>query len=166
MRNARVVSIQITANHGEPLHEVKEARAVDHMGLEGDRHFGRGDGRGYTRDVTLVEVETLEAIEREQGVKMHYGDSRRNIVTAGIALNHMIGREFCIGEVLLRGQKLCEPCSYLRSKIGKEKGDGLVHRGGLRAYIVKGGTIRIGDEIQECEPALVFAGAAGCEGDQ
>ncbi len=166
MRNARVVSIQIAARSGEPLHEVKEARAVEHMGLEGDRHFGRGDAPGYTRDLTLIEVETLEAVERDLGIKMHYGDGRRNIVTSGIALNHMIGREFRIGDVLLRGQKLCEPCSDLRAIIGKKAGDALIHRGGLRAYIVKGGTIRIGDEIHECEPALVFAGAGGCEDDE
>jgi MOSC domain-containing protein YiiM len=163
MRNARVVSIQIAAKRGEPLHEVKEVRAVEGTGLEGDRHFGRGDGPGYTRDITLVEVETLEAIERELGIKMHYGDSRRNIVTSGIALNHMIGREFRVGDVLLRGQKLCEPCNYLRGKIGKRVGYALVHRAGLRAYIVKGGTIRIGDEIHECSPALVFAGTGDCE---
>ena len=163
MRNARVVSIQIAAKRGEPLHEVKEVRAVEGMGLEGDRHFRRGDGRGCTRDVTLIELETLEAVERELGVKMHYGDPRRNIVTAGIALNHMIGREFRVGGVLLRGQKLCEPCEYLRGRVGKRVGDALVHRAGLRAQIVRGGIIRIGAEIHECEPALVFAGVGDCE---
>jgi MOSC domain-containing protein YiiM len=167
MRNARVVSIQIAAGRGEPLHEVKEVRAVEGKGLEGDRHFGRGDAAGYTRDITLIERETLEALERDHHIKLRLGDSRRNIVTHGIALNHMIGREFRIGDVLLRGQKLCEPCEDLRAIIGNPAGDALVHRAGLRAYIVRGGVIRIGDEIHECAPALVFAGEGGCEdGDE
>jgi len=163
MRKARVVSIQIAARRGEPLQEVNQVRAVEGQGLEGDRHFGRGDAPGYTRDLTLIESETLEALERDHHIKLRRGDSRRNIVTAGISLNHMIGREFRIGEVLLRGDKLCEPCEDLRGHIGDPAGDALIHRAGLRARIVKGGLIRIGDEIHECAPALVFAGAAGCE---
>ena len=163
MRKARVVSIQIAANRGEPLHEVNEVRAVPGKGLEGDRHFGRGDAPAYSRDLTLIESETLEALERDHHIKLRRGDSRRNIVTSGISLNHMIGREFRLGEVLVRGEKLCEPCDHLASLIGKPAFQALIHRAGLRARIVKGGLVRIGDEIHECEPALVFAGAAGCD---
>ena len=77
------------------------------------------------------------------------GNSRRNIVTKGVALNHLVGREFRVGEVTLRGIRLCEPCGHLEELTQKGVMQALVHRGGLRAQILIDGTIRVGDTIQE-----------------
>ena len=73
--------------------------------------------------------------------------SRRNIITQGIALNHLVEQEFRIGDVVLRGTRLCEPCAHLEKLTVKGALRGLIHRGGLRAEIVKGGIIRVGDPI-------------------
>jgi MOSC domain-containing protein YiiM len=98
--------------------------------------------------VTLIEIEAIEALERDYGVKLSPGDARRNIVTRGVALNHLVGKEFRVGEVVLRGIRLCEPCQHLVQLTGQEKVlPGLVHRGGLRAQVVKGGVIRVGDAV-------------------
>jgi MOSC domain-containing protein YiiM len=105
--------------------------------------------------VTLIEIEAIEALERDYGVKLSPGDARRNIVTRGVALNHLVGKEFRVGEAVLRGIRLCEPCQHLVRLTGQEKVlPGLVHRGGLRAQVVKGGVIRVGD--------AVFQERAGC----
>ena len=75
-------------------------------------------------------------------------DSRRNILTEGIALNHLVGREFQIGEARLLGVRLCEPCAYPEQMTTAGIREALVHRGGgLRAAIVNGGTVRPGDSI-------------------
>jgi MOSC domain-containing protein YiiM len=66
-----------------------------------------------------------------------------------MALNHLVGREFQIGDVRLRGLKLCEPCSHLQQLTGKPMIKALLHRGGLRAEILIGGTIKPGDRITE-----------------
>jgi MOSC domain-containing protein YiiM len=66
-----------------------------------------------------------------------------------VPLNHLVGREFQIGEVRLRGMRLCEPCDYLEGLTTKGVLAGLIHRGGLRADIVSGGIIRVGDTIAE-----------------
>ena len=131
---------------------VDAVRAVAARGLEGDRYFQRAgtfsETPGTGREVTLIEAEALEAARRDHGVDLGPGATRRNIVTSGVALNHLVGREFTVGEVLLRGVRLCEPCAHM-ARLSGAKGAvrALIHRGGLRANVVRGGTIRTGDPI-------------------
>jgi MOSC domain-containing protein YiiM len=131
---------------------INEVRAVTGKGLEGDRYFLRtgtySPKHEPAREVTLIEIEAIDALERDYGVKLGPGDARRNIVTRGVALNHLVGKEFRVGEAVLRGIRLCEPCQHLVRLTGHEKVlPGLVHRGGLRAQIVKDGMIRVGDTV-------------------
>ena len=150
--NGSVHSIHITAVAGEPTVSVEEVRAVAGKGLEGDRYFS-GDGSwsktpGSGRQVTLIELETIEALDRDYEMKIEPGQARRNIVTSGVALNHLVGREFSVGDVRLRGMRLNEPCNHLASLTDEKVKQGLVHRGGLRADIVSGGVIRVGDAVR------------------
>ena len=133
-----------------------EVMAVAGRGLEGDRYF---DGTGtYSqtpatgRDVTLIESEALDAAATDYGVDLPPGASRRNIVTAGVALNHLVGKEFLVGGVRLRGMRLCEPCSHLAKLTGRPVVKALIHRAGLRADILEGGAIHLGDEVQPIGP--------------
>jgi MOSC domain-containing protein YiiM len=74
--------------------------------------------------------------------------TRRNIVTRGVPLNHLVGRQFRVGrDVVLQGVRLCEPCDYLESLTLSGVRGGLIHRGGLRADIISGGTIRVGNRV-------------------
>ena len=147
-----VVSIQVAEQSGSPMIALKEARAVVGRGLEGDRYFNKvgtySDRSDPGRDVTLIESEAVEALERDLQIKLDAKDSRRNIVTKGVPLNHLVGSKFIVGDVLLQGIRLCEPCSYLESLTIQGVKNGLVHRGGLRAQILNGGTIRVGDAIK------------------
>jgi len=148
-----VVSIHISERGEAPMKAVTQVRAVPGRGLEGDRYFTKSgtysDRPGAGRELTLVESEALEALERDYGVKLQPGESRRNITTRGVALNHLVGREFRVGEVTVRGVRLCEPCAHLRRLVGQEKVlPGLVHRGGLRCEILTEGVIRAGDTVQ------------------
>jgi MOSC domain-containing protein YiiM len=126
--------------------------AIPGAGLEGDRYtLKRGTFYKPKPDyeLTLIEAEAVEALRRDYEVELAAGDARRNIVTRGVPLNHLAGREFRIGEVRIRGIRLCEPCEHLDSVTGKQVMEGLCHRGGLRAQILTQGTIRVGDEIKE-----------------
>lgn len=152
MPSGSVVSIHIAPARGAPTTPVDDVRAVPAMGLYGDRHFGRASndphGPRPDREITLIEIEAIEALERDYGVKLSPGDARRNVVTRGVALNHLVGREFTVGEVTLRGISLCQPCSHLASLTHEKVREGLVDRGGLRAQILTEGTIRAGDAVQ------------------
>lgn len=148
-----VESIHLAAREGEPTFEVREAIAVTGLGLEGDRLVRKARQSGEAlepgRHLTLIEAEALEALERDYGIALTAGASRRNICTRSVALNHLVGRTFRIGEAWARGVRLCEPCGTLERLSGmKGAAKGLIHRGGLRAEVLEGGVIRTGDPIE------------------
>lgn len=152
MMNGSVVSLHICRRAEDAMTPVPAVRAVPGKGLEQDRyHDGIGTfsaRMGPDREVTLIEEEAVEALRRDYEIAFNAADSRRNIVTRGVPLNHFVGREFRVGEVTLRGLRLCEPCGHLERVSGRPVRAGLVHRAGLRAQIVTGGIIRAGDRIE------------------
>jgi MOSC domain-containing protein YiiM len=133
------------------MRSVANAQVVVGSGLEGDRYYSKlgtySNQPGSGRDVTLIEIEAIEGLKRDYQVQLDPAQSRRNIVTRGVALNHLVEQEFRIGDVVLRGTRLCEPCAHMEKLTVKGAMQGLIHRGGLRAEIVKGGMIRVGDAI-------------------
>jgi MOSC domain-containing protein YiiM len=148
----QVVAIQITSRAGEEMVSVQEVRAITGKGLEGDRYLSQtgkfSDKPGPARQLSLIELESLEALQSEDSVTLSPLESRRNIVTRGVPLNHLVNRKFRLGEVVARGVRLCEPCEYLEEITRKKVLGGLTHRGGLRAEILEGGIVRIGDQIR------------------
>jgi len=156
MFQGSVVSIQITPEAAGKMQSIGEVHAVAGQGLEGDRYFVKqgtfSDNPNTTgRQVTLIEAEAIDALERDYGVQIDPKDARRNIVTRGVALNHLVGREFVVGGVRMRGVRLDEPCKHMASLVNEELKDkirlGLMHRGGLRADILNDGVIRVGDAV-------------------
>lgn len=153
MRKGELISIYITPESGKPMLSQTEVLAVPGLGLDGDRFFNRPGIKSKKndpgREVTLIEIEAIEALRRDYDINFGLGDSRRNLVTRDVPLNHLVNREFFVGEVLLSGIRLCEPCSHLAKLTHEEVLPALVHRGGLRAQILTEGIIRVGDEIAE-----------------
>lgn len=140
---------------GIPMAARKEVRAVPGKGLEGDRYFlGQGtfsirmvNGK-ETTTVTLMELETFQVLEQAYDLRLDPAESRRNVITRGARLNELVGRRFKLGDVVLVGAGLCEPCALLARAAGDKRVlAGLVHRGGLRAEILTGGNIRVGAAV-------------------
>jgi MOSC domain-containing protein YiiM len=157
-----LVSIYIAPAAGSQMQSLADVRAVPGRGLEGDRYFGGNGafsshtvpGREVT-EVTLIESEVIEYLRENCGIDVAAADSRRNLVTRGVALNELIGRDFEVGEVRLRGASLCEPCvSLVKSPENKHLLRALVHKGGLRARILSPGRIAIGDPVGEVTLAV------------
>jgi len=152
MFEGTVVSINITPTAEAPMETVDEVRAIPGRGLEGDRYFdNKGRAPEARRELTLIEAEAIEAFKRELDVDYRLSDSRRNVVTRGVPLNHLVGKEFWLGEVKARGIMLCEPCAHLQKLTIKQVLPGLIHRGGLRAQILTEGTIRVGESVRMLE---------------
>ena len=141
----KVLSIHIAPAPGAPMQSVDTVSAVPGKGLQGDRNF---PAKRVEDQVTLIEREAVTALGRDYGVELAPGDARRNLVTEGVALNHLVGKEFSIGDVRLRGVRLCEPCTHLQKLTGAKVLPGLVHRGGLRAEILTGGVLKTGQEVK------------------
>ncbi len=147
-----VIGLFIGPEVGNPLTAVEQVNAIAGHGLEGDRKFKHEGSTSseYSpdRELTLIEAEAIEAAKREYGIDLEAIESRRSVLTRGVALNHLVGRRFRVGDVLLEGIRLCEPCGHLESLTRKGVRKALVHRGGLRAKILEGGVIRLGDPIR------------------
>ena len=143
-----VAGLLIAAEAEAPLIQVNEALAIAGRGLKGDRYAARhgtfsGPGRGY--ELTLIEAEVLDEID------LSWEQARRNIVTRDVALNSLVGRRFLVGSVECVGRRLAEPCSHLEGLARPGLLRPLVHRGGLRADIVVGGPIKLGDRVVATE---------------
>jgi MOSC domain-containing protein YiiM len=150
MSNGTVESIHIAGAAQAPSQSVDQATAIPGAGLKGDRYalkLGTFYKPQPDYELTLIEAEAVEALRRDYQVELAAGDARRNIVTRNVPLNHLVGKEFAIGDVWIRGIRLCEPCDHLQKITGRPVIKGLLHRGGLRAQILTSGTIRVGDAV-------------------
>jgi MOSC domain-containing protein YiiM len=155
MQSGVVEAIFLRPGKRDAAREVERVQGVAGRGLEGDRYFrGGGDGTFYEpdksgQDLTLIEAEAVEGLERDTGIQLTPADARRNVVTRGIALNDLVGKRFLIGEIECFGQRLCDPCSHLERSTKPGVLKGLANRGGLRADIVRGGWIAVGAPVRE-----------------
>jgi len=137
------------------MEQVESIEAVAGEGLRGDR-YGAGIGaaqfkgrRKPENEVTLIAREAIEAANDEFNYTIEHLDTRRNLLTTGVPLNDLVGKSFRVGDVVLKGLELCEPCGYLEKRTFVGIIAALKHRGGLRCCVLEGGQIAVGDAITE-----------------
>lgn len=127
-----------------PMQEVPQAQVVAGKGLVGDR-YGSGSGK---RGITLIQAEHLPAIAALSGHdQVPPALLRRNVVVSGISLVALKGRRFRIGEAVFEGTQPCDPCSRMEAALGPGGYNAMRGHGGLCARILKGGVIRLGDDV-------------------
>ncbi len=145
-----VEEIYIAPKGSVAMERVEEARAVRRGGLEGDRYK---EGTGYWTpygdvcEVTLIEAEDLDEIEREAGLRVKNGEHRRNIITRGVDLESLRGSRFRIGDAVLEYDRPRPPCKHIQDLTEPGMTRALRRRGGICARVVEGGRIRPRDEI-------------------
>lgn len=150
----KIAEILIAESPDAAMCSLDEVNAVEGRGLEGDRYFMEcgtfsPDSHKPDFELTLIEKEHIEGFAEKCSLEFSAKDARRNLVTVGVDLNKLVNKEFNIGKVRAKGIRLCEPCNYLAKQTFREVLKGLVHKGGLRAQILSGGKIKVGDEINE-----------------
>ena len=150
---------------------VNSAEAVAERGLRGDRYFDNANRTGPDCQLSLIEIENIEEVERVTGIEITPGLPRRNVVTQGIRLNDLVGKRFSVGSAVCEGVELCEPCAVIAKVIGGKAVRSFVRKAGLRARIVSGGLIAVGDAVRELpdgetasSPALSRNGAPATRG--
>lgn len=122
--------------------------AVEGMGVEGDRTFGRGD----KRQITIVSTEELEKAGAELGQPVEPGSTRRNVTVSGVELLREQGMIIRLGDVVVEVSGDCTPCDLMETSVGTGARAALANRAGVTGRIIEGGTISVGD------PAIVEAG--------
>ena len=149
-----VVGIYVTPDAGGVMQGVQSALAIAGQGLDGDRYAA---GAGFysatpttegARQLTLIELEAIDDVRTQGNVDLDETETRRNLVTEGVRLRELLGKRFTIGSVLCEGVRGCPPCNHLDELAGKSLMPLLVRTGGLRARIVEGGVITVGDRIE------------------
>ena len=151
-----LLHIHVALNAAAPMNALIEGRLVAGLGIEGDR-YATGLGtyskkQHIDRQVTLIEVEVLEALARDRNIDLAPHEHRRNLTTRGVPLNHLVGRYFRIGDCVLYGGRLNVPCLYLENLVAKKVFKPLLNRSGLNCRIVSGGIVRIHERIEWCDP--------------
>lgn len=147
-----MVEIYIGPEPEGPVRRVDEVTAVAGHGLEGDRYFQPAEDGVPDKEITLIESEAIAAAAGESGVDITPADGRRNVVTAGVRLDDLVGKTFALGEVEVEAIEPNPPCSHLQKLAGKPLLRPLARRGGVRGRIVKGGVIREGDPVSAASP--------------
>jgi len=152
-----LLHIHVASKASAAMNELPEATLIAGVGVEGDR-YATGLGTysknpHIDRQVTLIEVEVLEAILRDRGIALAPNEHRRNLTTRGVPLGHLVGHYFRVGDCVLYGGRMNVPCLYLETLLGKRVFKPLINRSGLNCRIVLGGTIRNRARLEWCEPA-------------
>jgi MOSC domain-containing protein YiiM len=144
-----LVAIYTATEGGKPMDSLTAVRAIAGVGLEGDRYATKtgefSDREGGGRQVTLIAREAITAANEQ--VEIGEGETRRNLVTEGVDLDALIGKQFTVGDVLMVGVRDCPPCSYLQQITRPGVLLALRGAGGLRADIVRDGTLHVGDPV-------------------
>ena len=151
MWQGKLLHIHTSPYAGLNMKSHKSASLISGLGIEGDR-YKKGTGKyseiSDIREVTLIEIETLEALKRDHNIILQPIEHRRNLTTRDVPLNHLVGKRFRVVEVLLIGGRLNTPCRYLNLVTKKDVCDLLEHRSGLNCSILESGTVNVGDKIQ------------------
>ena len=146
---ASIEHIFVAAAKGEPVQSVNAVEALSEQGLRGDRYALAPNRAAPDYQVTLIEIENIEAFAQTACLPLTPGMPRRNIVTRGVRLNELCGNCFRVGVATFEGLELCEPCAIFAKVTYQEALKFFVRKGGLRARIIGGGEIRVGDFVGE-----------------
>ena len=142
----KVILIGISKDRGSPITKVRSVEAIKGKGLVGEKHFKENNDK--RKQITLIEIENINHYNKITGTAIPAVNFLRNIVTEGIQLNVLFGKEFFIGTVKVKAHDLCRPCKYLQESVHqKNTVKELLHTGGLRCEILSSGKICVDDQI-------------------
>ena len=144
---SKILKICISNSINGNMQDVNDIQAIAGKGILNDRYYKHNNDK--ETQITLIESENIDYYNKKNQLNIKYIEFRRNIITKGLNLNNLINKKIIIGEVVLLGHKLCEPCLDLQKKLNQENFvKNLLSRGGLRAEILKSGKISVNDNIK------------------
>ncbi|MEQ3635589.1 MOSC domain-containing protein [Alcanivorax sp.] len=147
----RILALYTASQSRGPVENQPAVQLRAGCGIVGDRHYRRN--AKPEEQITLIEAEAIDSFNREYQQQVVPSTLRRNVLTKGVDLNALEGREFQLGNIRLRGIELCEPCSVVGHLLAgdltpKQVINALLGRGGLRCEILSSGVVRVGDNIE------------------
>ena len=151
--NSKVENIFITKTRREQPHEIEAAKLEAGKGIVGDRYHERaleflavGD-QVPSNHISVISKEELAGFLKRNNAEIDYADFRRNVLTSGIDLRELIGRQFKLGSALCQGIEDCDPCVFLAATVHRSVLPEMKEKAGLRAIILEDGDLKVGDTI-------------------
>ena len=142
----KLIAICTSEKKGTQKQQVETAVLREDHGIEGDAHAGN-----WHRQVSLLGLEKIEAF-RERGAEVEFGAFGENLVIEGFDFRNLpVGTRFRIGEALLEMTQIGKEC-HTHCAIYHMVGDCIMPREGVFAKVLKGGEIKVGDEVAEIQP--------------
>jgi MOSC domain-containing protein YiiM len=142
-----VSNICITSESGQQMEVKQSVEVLANKGILQDRYFNEINEKDT--QITLIESENVEYINKSMGINFLDIDFRRNIITKGIKLNQLVGKKIKVGQVTMKVHRLCDPCRYLQDLLNqKNLIKTLLNKGGLRCELLTDGKISINDNIE------------------
>ena len=142
----KILEIGISENISDKIVNVNEVELIKGKGLVGEKHFKENNNKRI--QITLIEIENINHYNKITETTIPAIDFLRNIITEGIQLNVLVGKEFFIGTVKVKAHDLCRPCKNLQESLQqKNTVKELLHTGGLRCEILSSGKIYVNDQI-------------------
>lgn len=138
----RIVALNISKKKGIPKTNVNQVTLIKDFGIEGDIHAGN-----WHRQISLLTIESIEKM-LDKGLNVRPGAFAENITTEFLNLPQLnIGDKIIIGESILEVTQIGKEC-HNKCAIYYQAGDCVMPREGIFARVLKGGVIKLGDEIQ------------------
>ena len=142
---SEVFGITVCSDFGKDMIQLDSVEAIAGKGIVEDRYFKKNKN---TSNITLIEKENIDLFNKNSSCSIPYQKFRRNIITKGIRLNSLVGREIFIGSVKIKVHELCQPCLKLQKLLGQNNFvKDMTHKSGIRCEILIGGTIGKGNKI-------------------
>jgi len=141
---AKVVSINISDKKGVRKKPVESVLIKENYGIETDAHASEK----WHRQISLLAIESIEKM-KGMGLKVGPGDFAENITTQGVDLPRLpVGTKMTIGgNVEVEVSQIGKVC-HTRCAIYHQAGDCVMPKEGIFVKVLKGGTIKTGDEIR------------------
>ncbi|MCX8027717.1 MAG: MOSC domain-containing protein [Thermodesulfovibrionales bacterium] len=139
----RIISINVSNKKGEKKTPIQEATVFENKGIGGDAHASSE----WHRQVSLLGIESIKKMQ-DKGLDVKPGDFAENITTEGIDLLKLpIGTRLRIGkDVLGEVSQIGKEC-HTRCAIYQQAGDCVMPIEGIFIRVLKGGLIKVGDDI-------------------
>lgn len=148
MSKAKVLSINISKKKGEMKDPLQEGMFIEEFGLANDAHGGN-----WHRQVSLLAQESIDIMTAMGAEGLSFGNFAENITTEGINLHELpVGTKLKIGETLQEVTQIGKEChAHKGCAVAQKVGKCIMPTQGIFTIILKGGMVKVGDEIEIVE---------------
>jgi molybdopterin adenylyltransferase len=138
-----IQAICISRKRGTQKESIPSAVFIPEWGIDGDAHAGK-----WHRQVSLLSYDKIEEF-RKRGAAVAFGAFGENLVVSGFDFRTLpVGTRLRCSDVVLEMTQIGKEC-HSHCAIFHAVGDCIMPREGVFAQVLQGGTIHVGDTMEQ-----------------